>query len=354
MSDKEIKSPITVKEEEIDLGKLFSIIGNLFSNLFKFLGNFFKTLYHYIILLLIFIKNNFIKIFVFTIIGTVFGFVVDQITPVNYTYDMIIQPNYNSVDHLLEKVEYYNVLIKEGDSISLAKEFDISYSAANDLVNFQLNSHETDKDKLLAYDEFIKSTDTLTHKLFSYKDFIGDGPSRYDSRFYVYRITSKSNHLKSLQDKIISDVENIPILQKRKRINVNSLKLDSIATRVALRDIDSLRNLYKKATLLELEKENKGSASTYIDFSKESNLNNDIELFHIAKNLNDNLISIERSKETSEDIISVITHFNPVGNDRSTFTDSFTFNFARVFLALVLLLLLIKKLVKYLNNYQNS
>ena len=55
MSDKENKTPITVKEEEIDLGKLFSLIGNAFSKLFNNIGLLLKVLFHYFILLLIFL-----------------------------------------------------------------------------------------------------------------------------------------------------------------------------------------------------------------------------------------------------------------------------------------------------------
>jgi hypothetical protein len=46
--------------------------------------------------------------------------------PDKYSYDMIIEPNYGSIDQVFEKMEYYNVLIEEKDSIRLHKEFNIS------------------------------------------------------------------------------------------------------------------------------------------------------------------------------------------------------------------------------------
>ncbi len=38
MSNKDSKSSITVKEEEVDLGKLFSLIGDAFSKVASWLG----------------------------------------------------------------------------------------------------------------------------------------------------------------------------------------------------------------------------------------------------------------------------------------------------------------------------
>jgi len=38
------------KDDEIELGSLFIIIGRGFSNLFNFIGNIFKGIYHFLIL----------------------------------------------------------------------------------------------------------------------------------------------------------------------------------------------------------------------------------------------------------------------------------------------------------------
>ncbi len=55
MSNKENTS------EEIDLGQLFSLIGNAFSRFFQFIGDIFKNLFHFIILFLQFIQKHFWK-----------------------------------------------------------------------------------------------------------------------------------------------------------------------------------------------------------------------------------------------------------------------------------------------------
>lgn len=356
MSDKEFKSPITVKEEEIDLVGIFKIIGNAITSVINFIWNLLKGIFHYLILLLIFIKEHIAKIGIALLIGVVIGTILDITQPDKYSYDMIIEPNYGSIDQIFEKMEYYNVLIDEQDSIKLNKEFGISYAEANSLVSFKLEPYETKKDQILAYDNFIKNTDTLTHKNFTFNDFIADGISQFDSKRYVYRINSKINNLTLFSEKILSDIESNPTIQKKKRIQLYTLKLDSIAARNSLREIDSLRSLYKKVTLLEAENnEIPNTSSTYLDFSKEPNKNNnDITLFNISKELNQKIIDIEKAKETSLDVVNVITTFNPVGANRGKMSDSFKFIFGYLFGGGMLAFLLLKRLNNYLVEYKNK
>ncbi|MFK5878253.1 MAG: hypothetical protein QM478_02020 [Flavobacteriaceae bacterium] len=356
MSDKENNSPITVKEEEIDLGKLFSLIGNAFSNLFNFIGKLLKGVFHYLVILLIFIRENLKALILAIVIGATLGFVLDFISPKIYRYDMIIEPNYRSIDQVYEKLEYYNVLIKNGDSVTLKNNFNISYKSANSLVGFELNPYETRKDQILAYDAFLKSTDTLTHEYFAFNDFITDRVSKFDSKRYVYRITSTSPKMELFSKEILEDIEENTTIQKRKRIQLSTLKLDSIAARLALGEIDSLRNLYKKVTLLEVEKEvSPNSSSTYLDFSKESKSNNnDLALFKISKELNADLVAIESKKETSEDIVNVITTFNTSGKEEGVFYETKMFLLGRLFGGVMLLFILLKKLNGYLTRYKEQ
>jgi len=358
MSEQENKTPITVKEEEIDLGKLFSLIGNAFSKLFKTIGALLKGVFHYLIVLLLFIKEHIVKLGIAIVLGLSIGYVLDSISSDKYSYDMIIEPNYESIHQIFEKAEHYNVLVQQRDSVALSEHFGISYFEANSLVSFKLNPYETKKDQIMAYDEFIKNTDTLTQQYFSFADFAVDGPSQFDSKKYGYRITSKINNLEIVNygKKILEDVEMNPTIQKKKRIRLYTLKLDSISARQQLEEIDSLRSLYKKVTLLEVEKEQlPNSSSTYLDFSKNAETkNNDLALFNISKQLNEKLIEIEKAKVTSEDVVNVITDFNPLGNNRGKISDSYMVLLAYIFGGAMLFYLLLIRLNAYLVKYKEQ
>lgn len=347
------KQKITVKEEEIDLVKLFSLIGNAFSRFFNFIGKLLKEVFHYLIISLLFIKQNLFKVMIPVFLGALIGFFLDFHSKPLYTYDMIIEPNYSSVNQIFEKLEYYNVLISEGDSIKLSEEFNISYQSANDLSEFTLSPYESDKDRILAYNDFLKETDSLTHKYFNFEDFKGKGTSKLDSKLYVYRINSHQLNLKSLEEKIILDIEENKTLQKRRSIKLNILKLDSEATYKAIEEANLLRDFYKEVRIQEV-KSDKTLSSTYIDFSKESKSNNDIELFEISKSLNENLIKIELKKETSENIVNVITHFNPVGAKVGKFYETNMFVMGRNLGAFALVILLLLNLNRYLIKFKQE
>ena len=53
------------KEDDIDIGQLFTLIGRGFSNVFNFIGTIFKTLFYWIVVFILFLRDNFAKIILF-------------------------------------------------------------------------------------------------------------------------------------------------------------------------------------------------------------------------------------------------------------------------------------------------
>ena len=345
------KNQITTKDEEVDLGQLFSMIGKMFTDFFNFIGKILKGIFHYLILFFIFLKGHIVKLSIAVLLGGTLGFASDNFIPIKYTYDMIIQPNYRSIDQIYESLEYYNVLIEQKDSITLAEKFYISYREANNLVGFRLISYDTEKEKLMAFDKFIKNTDTLTQKNFSYSIFKNDTESKFDSDKYVFRIVSYDSKLKSFEKSVVDDIKKNKTLQNNRRIKLNILKLDSLATVNSIRRASDLRELYKEVKLSQGSK-SKEASSTYIDFSKESKENNDIQLFEIVKKLNDNLIELEKEKERSLNIVNVITTFNPSGKKIGTLFETNMFRWGVFSGCLVLFFIFIKMLNEYLKGYK--
>lgn len=356
MSENEFKSPITVKEEEIDLGGIFKMIGKAITKLFNLILIALKTAFHYFIVLLLFVKNHLKKIVFTFLIGAIIGFIVDYTEPTTYTYDMIIQPNYGSIHQIYENMEYYNVLVAARDTITLAEKFNISYEEAKNIKSFTLSPYETEKDQILAYDEFLKKTDSLTHRHFEFKDFKGTGTSKFDSKTYVYRVRAKIDNLSSLEKTIIEDVEKNPTLQQRKRISLRTIEIDSTITTQSLKDLTELRKIYKDLTLSELETEKGQKTPTnYIDFSKESSESNEnLKLFEISKNISEQLMFIETKKEISENIINIITTFNPAGKRLGTLFDTKMFRFSTTLVSLLIAIILLINLNRYLVRYKEE
>lgn len=62
-----------VEEDEIDVNQLFVSIGNGFSNVFNFIGNLLKSIFNWILIQIIFIRNNFKKLILSAIVIGVMG-----------------------------------------------------------------------------------------------------------------------------------------------------------------------------------------------------------------------------------------------------------------------------------------
>ena len=80
------------KEEEIDLGSLFVIIGNGFKKFFRSIGRIFTGIFHFFIQILLFIKGNIIKLGISTMVGAAFGGYLEIESETIYGSDMIIEP----------------------------------------------------------------------------------------------------------------------------------------------------------------------------------------------------------------------------------------------------------------------
>ncbi|MDG1038207.1 MAG: hypothetical protein P8O89_04630, partial [Polaribacter sp.] len=125
-------------EEEVDLGSLFIIIGRGFSKFFNFIGNIFKGIFHGLISILIFLKNNIIKIGIAALIGGILGTFLEVKKGDYYESELLLEPNFESTRQLYDNVSYYNNLVKQKDTAGLAATFKLDKPAAASLKGFVL------------------------------------------------------------------------------------------------------------------------------------------------------------------------------------------------------------------------
>ena len=100
-----IKNTSNTQEEEIDLGKLFVLIGKGFSKLFKAIGNFLLGIKRLLIRFAVFIKKNLILVAAVTILGLSFGLYKDITAEPKFEASMVVNTNYSSKEQL-----YYEVV----------------------------------------------------------------------------------------------------------------------------------------------------------------------------------------------------------------------------------------------------
>ncbi|WP_405563156.1 hypothetical protein [Polaribacter sp. Asnod6-C07] len=336
-------------EEEIDLGSLFVIIGKGFSRLFNFIGNILKGIFHIFISILIFLKDNFIKIGIAGIIGIIAGVFLEVKSEKKYGSELLVEPNFNSALQLYNNVNFYNDLVKQKDTITLGKVFDLNMEDASSLKKFSIEPLIVDTDKINAYNDLILSVDTLTIKSYEYEDFKN---SFTDYNYKVHKISvvaTKNNVFNKLDDVIISSVVNNKYFNRLKELQNQDLNRTDSLYRLNLVQIDSLRRVYMDVMIQEAKKQTTG---TNIDLGGQKKSSKELELFDTSRKINSDLRNIAKDKSNKYEVINVISNFQPVGYEIKGVTKNYAFLLGVLAAGFMIVFLLLLKVNKYLENYK--
>jgi hypothetical protein len=335
-------------EEEVDLGSLFLIIGKGFSNFFNFIGRIFQGIFHVVVNILIFLKKNYRNIGIATFIGGFLGFIIEFNKPDLFEAELLLEPNFKSTRQLYNNVNYYNDLVKQEDITSLQKIFNLDENLAESLKKFEIEPIMIDSDIINSYDDLILSVDTLTIKSYEYDDFKASF-TKYDFRIHKVIVRSEKNDVfDKLDDVIISSVVNNSYFNRIKKITNKNLNTTDSLYRQNLIQIDSLRQVYMEVMLEEAKKQTSG---TSIDLGGQKSKTQEIDLFDINREINEDLEEIGEKKSTKYEVINVLSNFQPIGTEVEGVTTNYGFLLAALGGGLMISLLLLRQLNTYLENY---
>ncbi len=82
------------KEEEVDLGQLFGIIGDAIKGVFRFIGNLFYNLFVLVMACLIFLKKNIFILAGAALLGYIYGSFKEYTETTLYQGEAIVKPNF--------------------------------------------------------------------------------------------------------------------------------------------------------------------------------------------------------------------------------------------------------------------
>jgi len=167
--------------EEIDLGYIF-----------KKSNDFFKRIVRSFFQILEFFKKYFIIVIVLLILGFGYGYYKDSKVVPTYTNEVLVIPNFESVDYLYDKIEVINNKISSGDTLYLQQVVDTNFRKLRgikiepivDIYNFVSKSYRNfDVLRLFAekqdFSEYIE--DLSTSKYYKYHrmeiSVLGNGSS---------------------------------------------------------------------------------------------------------------------------------------------------------------------------------
>ncbi|WP_438989314.1 hypothetical protein [Polaribacter sp.] len=336
-------------EEEVDLGSLFKIIGKGFQNLFNFIGNIFKGIFHFFISILIFLKDNILKIGIAAFIGFAIGVFIQVKSADKYESQMLVQPNFKSANQLYNNISYYNDLVKQKDTANIEKTFKIDKETAASLKKFTIEPIINENDIINSYNDFILDVDTTTVKSYNFEDFKASF-SLLDYKIHKINVVSeKSDVFDKLDEVILSSVIKNKYFNRVKELTNENLNRTDSLLRTNLAQIDSLRVVYMKVMLEEAKKQNSG---TSIDLGGKMRTTKELELFETNREINEELEDIVKDKSEKYEVINVISNFQPIGSEIKGVTRNIAFQLSVLGALAMIFILLLIKINSYLNNYK--
>jgi len=337
------------KEEEVDLGSLFTVIGNGFRNFFNFIASIFKGIFHKLILILIFFKLHFVKFTIAVLLGGLVGFFLESNKETKFSSNLIVKPNFESTQLLYENINYYNDLVKQQNTKHLASIFKIDTSKAAALRKFEITPLMNSNDIINAYDNFILEVDTLTVKSYDFDNFES---SFTDFDYLVHNIevqATVSDIFSELENTIINSIEKNTFFNKIKNLTKENLNTKDSILKANFIEVDSLRSVYMRA-ILEGAKNN--SNGTNIDLGSKSNITKENDLFEIDRKIIYDLSQTYEDIATKSDVINIISNFKPEGSEIKGITKNLIFIMAVLGFLLTLFIILLFDLNKYLEDYK--
>lgn len=339
------------KEEEVDLGSLFLIIGNGFKRFFNFIGKLLMLLFDFFIEFILFVKLHWIKLVIAAVIGgTVGGYLEYNEDPL-YGSDLTVEPNFASTKQLYTNVQYFNDLILQLDTTALSSIFSLSHEKAASLRKFKITPLRNERDIIEKYDELILEIDTLTAQSFTFKEFKAEF-SDFDYKHHEIHVEATDNKVFSALDEVVlgSVVQNDYFNQLRLLTRENLYRTDSIL-RKNLVQLDSLRQVYMTVMLEEAKKESNG---TNINLEAKERSTKELELFNTSRSINSNLRDINLEISVKSEVINVISNFQPVGYEIKDLTRNLIIVLSGIAVLLVFVILVLLKFNKYLENYKSK
>jgi hypothetical protein len=292
-----------ISSDEVDLGNLFKILGKGIQNFFNVIGQFFATLYHYLILFLLFLRNNAIKLGLATIIGAGIGLYFDLTKPAEYSSKMTVEPNFESTQQLYNNIYFYHELVQQKNIELLAKSLNISKEEASNLKGFYIEPIKNENEKYEVFNKFMQEVDTTVVKNLDIKDF-KKGFSDFDYKYHQIKVKSTNSVIFSkLGDPIVSSLENNPYYKNLKKINDQNFLQNQQVLVKSLSEIDTLRKIYNEVLLTEAKKTGSGTSITLAQGVKKTE---EVKLFNESLKLNEELIANNKEKAEVTEILNVV------------------------------------------------
>lgn len=345
--------PQQPNNEEVDLGQLFDAIGKLFERLYNFVVSIFEFIFKVIILGSRAVIENFKLIVVVMVIAAAAGFGLEKVSKQSYDSTMLVRTFFDTKYQLHTNLNYYNALIGEERYDTLGEIFELPADSLVQIVEFEIApGPETENDRIVQYDRFITSIDSVRAQEISYDDYI-ENRGIFAGSVFEIRVESKSRNIfKSLEKGIIKSFNNLYSVKKmEQRDSMISLRRQNLMTSIA--EIDSLQNVYINV----LEEESQSTKATIslgdgFPLQQEKTSTKEYQLLNKEIELRNELRALDEEKVEQNEFYEIISTFQEVGNVLDDIMTKYMILFPLLAFGLMVLGYLTKNYISFIKNYE--
>ncbi len=301
----------TPKDEEIDLGQLFTLMGRGFAKIGGFIRSIFNLLGRILLSIVLFFKRHFVKFAIAGVVGAIIGFAIDKSKTPEFEASMVVKPNYQSGRQLYKNIAFYDELIQQENFGLLSSTFGITMEEAQTLVSFEISPVVNENYMLSTYDEFLSSIDSTIALNFEYESYT-ENFEDYNFSEHEIVVTSTANDVFSqLEEVIISGVKANDYFQKLEESEREILMRNEAYLQATLTEVDTLRKVYTEVLIKESEKE--VSQGTNINMASGKESTKELTLFAEENRINSEIDNLTRTEVRNIEIINVISSFQKIG-----------------------------------------
>ncbi|MCB4798310.1 hypothetical protein [Neotamlana laminarinivorans] len=346
--------PSKQSSEEVDLGQLFKMIGNVFNRFINFIASIFKGIYKVILLLLINIYKRFLWYAGAIIIGFIVGFIIDSKSDKLYGANMFIETNFKSARQVYENIKQFNQLAKiDKDSLELAKILNISVKEASKLKGFYIQPDIDENVMAEMYSQFYTKLDSTSRSEMNFKTY-KESLTPYNFSVHLIGVASLDKYLyKKIENNFVKELSGNQYLQSLLSINQENLDKEDKTLSEQISKTDSLVDKYLEIRINESQKEPIPGSGTnlYMGSQESSNLLVDeSEILDKRLKLEKNRREVNLNKIEKQSVINVLAGFPKTGYYIEEWYDKSKFLLPLVLFGLTFIFFLLLGLKKHLDS----
>ena len=321
-------------EKDIDLGVLFIVFTRIAGKIVSIFRRMLSMFLSIMIWMLVFIRRKIVFLLLGMALGLLPGLLGYWLKGTKYSSEMTIRVNFGSVHNLYNKIDYFNALIKMGDTKKIAGLFKISESDAAGLIQFdispvndQLQAAELYKKYFYAPEDYARILkdgqmmlvrDSAWSQLIKFKEF-KDRLKDYDYPLQQVTMYSRAaTGYGNIQAGLIAAVSENEALRLQKQVADSLHAAQTAVILGSLANADTLMHSFSKGIATGTRAE-----GSNLSLSTKPAKSPEIEIFDQAIKLKDELGRVRKDAADNHDIVQVYADFNDTGMSISPIKDSF-------------------------------